>query len=109
DSTSPSKEHGGYYMIKRSQFFNNFPVFLESFKYFTEANLDFLFNSNLKPKRRRLEQLAECALKESEVSITHAISSKEFVEMLDLCGYSASREKIIKRILENEIDFYEVI
>ena len=109
ESTSPCKQDGGYYTIKRSQFFNNFPVFLESFTYFTEENLDFLFNSNLKPKRRRLEQLAECVLKYSEVSIAYATASKEFVEMLDLCGYSASKEKVIRRILEDEIDFYEVL
>lgn len=110
ESNKPYMQDDGSYGIRRSQYFSNFITFLESFKYFQKDNLDFLFNSSLKPIRRKIDQLAEVIITKLETSTKYAADSKEFDEILELRGYTTPKKQaIVLRVIREEANILELI
>jgi hypothetical protein len=77
-----------WYELKREQFFDNLSKFMESFGIFGEYRLNYLYDRYSAPKTDMKTILAGQIRDHLENSLSEAIHSKEFQELLKLSDYS---------------------
>lgn len=99
-------EIGKYYEIRRSIYFNNLSKFLNSYIELGEFMVQALYDSNFNPTKERAFVLMNKIKVLLEDSLQNATNSKEFDELLSLCGYSANCEK--EKIKANYLAFDDV-
>jgi len=85
-----------WYELRRSQYFDRLPKFMDSVAIFGDYKIEYLYNRYSDPKKDKGQELADKVRSLLEVSSQRAAYSETFVQLLQLFGHQYN-ESILER------------